>query len=407
MQILGNTQFNTAPSYFMHIDINSCFATIEQQANPLLRYKPVGVSTTSKRNGIILASSIEAKKYGIKVGTRVADAKKICPQITIVNPDPNKYRYVHHRLREILGHYTNEFYPKSIDEFILNFTSCPAFDQGLIKVGKEIKQRIKDEIGDYITVSIGISKNRFLAKTASNIKKPDGLEEITEHNYLQVFRNIELIALCGIGTQSLEKLKSMGIYTTLDLYHADPHYLKCTFGSVIGYYWHLRLRGYEIEDYKPTRKSFSNQAAISPAITRFSDLEPILSKLVEKVGFRLRKHGYKTQGIFLALRYKNQQYWHVSKKTQTIFDSRDLYKEILRLYEQAPKNPITLASVGCFNLVALEQSQLKLFENAQRQHTLVTCMDTINKKWGNFVIKPGIMISKKEYVPDSIGFGNV
>lgn len=148
--------FNPKPSYIMHIDVNSCFATIEQQANPFLRGKPVVVGAYTTPNGCILASSTEAKRFGVKTGMRIKDGKKLCPALRVLPPDPWKYRNVHLRLRKIISEYTSDFSPKSIDEFVLNMEGYPKLVAGNMQdVGKEIKDRIKIEIGEWITDDLG------------------------------------------------------------------------------------------------------------------------------------------------------------------------------------------------------------------------------------------------------------
>ena len=395
----------------MHIDLNSCFATIEQQANPLLRGKPLGVAAYNKSAGVILAASIEAKKLGIKTGTRVFEAKQVCPDIIITEPDAKKYRHVHHAFAKLLNDYTSEVAPKSVDEFILDFKNTPRYGEGLIEIGSEIKQRIKNEIGDYITVSIGVSKNPFLAKTASNLIKPDGLVEINEHNHLGVYEKLDLIDLTGIGQQNMIRLNSHGIFTPLEFYHANPHKLKAVFNSIHGYFWYLNLRGYEIGNYKPVRRTFSHQYALQKPMTDLAEMAPVITKLVEKLGFRLRNNGYKAQGVNIALRFKNNKkysYWHTGKKTKRVlYDSRDIYKEILTLFRKAPKGNITLVNVGVFNLSKKRNLQLELFKDAHKNEKLVEAMDKINNRWGRFVLTPGTMANTDNYVPNRIGFGNV
>ena len=174
--------FNPKPSTVMHIDLNSCFATVEQQANPHLRGKPIAVAAYDSPSGCIIAPSVEAKLLGIKVGMRVKDGRLLCPNLIIHEPDPWKYRNVHLALKKIISNYTNNFYPKSIDEFVLDLEGYPAFSLGMTNIAKEIKRRIKKEVGEWLTVSVGISTNRFLAKTASGLNKPDGLDEINSQN---------------------------------------------------------------------------------------------------------------------------------------------------------------------------------------------------------------------------------
>ncbi|MBU1133155.1 DNA polymerase IV, partial [Patescibacteria group bacterium] len=147
MEKLTRLPFNPKPSTIMHVDINSCFATIEQQANPSLRGKPVAVAAFDSPSGCILASSIEAKKLGIKTGFRVKEGKLICPDLIVLEPDPPKYRDVHLKLRNLLRTYTENVIPKSIDEFVLNLEGYPAYKKGMFSVGKEIKKRIKNEVG--------------------------------------------------------------------------------------------------------------------------------------------------------------------------------------------------------------------------------------------------------------------
>lgn len=249
--------FNRRPSSVMHIDLNSCFASIEQQANPLLRNKPIAVAAYDTPNGCILAASIEAKRLGIKVGLRVKEGRLLCPGLIVRSPDSDKYRAVHLALKKLLSEYTPKLTPKSIDEFVLDFSGTPAFQRGMFVVGREIKDRIKSEIGDYLTVSIGLGPNRFLAKTASNLHKPDGLDEINKENFIKIYKSLGLMDLNGIDRQNTIRLNTVGIYTVMDFFNADIPLLHCAFKSILGYYWFLRLRGWEIDDVDWDTKSFN------------------------------------------------------------------------------------------------------------------------------------------------------
>src|SRR3989344_4310971 len=186
----------------MHIDLNSCFAIIEQQANPLIRGKPVGVAAYDTHTGMILAASYEAKRQGVKIMS-VREARLLCPDIVIMMPDPAKYRDAHRRFREVLLNYTNEVTPKSIDEFVIDFQGSRAVQAGrsLLDVGYEIKEKIKESLGEYVTVNIGIAPNRFLAKVAAGLHKPDGLDVISGENLLNTLRGIELVDLPGINVR--------------------------------------------------------------------------------------------------------------------------------------------------------------------------------------------------------------
>jgi DNA polymerase-4 len=172
----------------MHVDLNSCFATIEQQANPLLRGKPIVVAAYNSPNGCLIAPSIEAKRYGIKTDMTVRDAKLLYPQVIVRTPDPAKYRTVHLQFRKIFKDYSPNVSPKSIDEAVIDFTDTYAlYNRSLTDIGQEIKRRFREEIGEWMVCSIGISTNRFLAKLAASLQKPDGLTVIDHTNVLKVY----------------------------------------------------------------------------------------------------------------------------------------------------------------------------------------------------------------------------
>jgi len=407
-QILGKLEFSGKPPRFMHIDLNSCFATVEQQANPLLRNRPVAVAAYNSPKGIIIAPSVEAKRFGIRVGFRVMEAKKVCPDIKILEPDTEKYRFVHHSLKSLLLEYTNALEPKSVDEFVLDFAGAPKYREGLLRAGVEIKTRIKREVGDYITVSIGVSTNRFLAKTASNLRKPDGLEEINQRNFTRIYSSLELMDLSGVGKKNLMRLNNHGIHTVRDLYDTSSYNLKHIFQSVVGNYWYLKLRGYQIENYKNVRRSFGHQCALTRPAKNLPELTPVLTKLVEKTGFRLRSSGYKAQGVRLSLLYKDNTYWHMGRKTgKVIYDSKDIYKEVLRLFFMSSQKEIKVVGISCFNLTKAGKTQLELFSNINKREHLTNMLDKINNRWGRFVISPGSMTGSKNQVVDRIGFGNI
>ena len=226
----------------MHLDLNSCFATIEQQANPQLRGKPIAVAAYTTPSGCIIAPSVEAKRYGIKVGMRVKDGKLLYPGLIVLSPDPWKYRNVHLALRRIVSDYTDKFVPKSIDEFVLDLEGYPCLvASSMQQVAREIKERIKEEIGEWLTVSVGIAPNKFLAKTAASLHKPDGLDEIDKENFAKVYSGLKLTELCGIKLRNAVRLNNMGIFSVLDFFEAPYPKLKAAFESILGYYWYLRL----------------------------------------------------------------------------------------------------------------------------------------------------------------------
>lgn len=393
----------------MHIDLNSCFASIEQQANPLLRNKPIAVAAYDTPNGCILAPSIQAKRLGIKVGMRVKEGRLLCPQLIVLKPDAEKYRSIHLKFKALLSLYTPKVVPKSIDEFVLDFAGTPSFERGLFVVSNEIKDRIKKEIGDNLTVSIGLAPNRFLAKTASNLHKPDGLDEINQDNFETIYEGLTLTDLTGIDKQNAIRLNSVGIYTVTDFYKANLSTLRSAFKSILGYYWLLRLRGWEIDDVEWGTKSFGHSYSLPKFLTKAEELAPILSKLVEKMGFRMRGEGFQAKGVHLALLFQNHEYWHQGYSLdQPVFSSQDIYRVAYRILRHSPyRLPVRNIAVSCFNLSSRTTLQLGIFDDQQKKDSLTKAIDEINDRWGNFVITPAIMANTENHVHDRISFGNV
>jgi DNA polymerase IV len=229
---------NHNPATIMHVDLNSCFATIEQQANPLLRGKPIVVAAYDSPRGCVLAPSIEAKKYGIKTGMTVGDAKLLYPGVIVLTPDPPKYRFVHLKFRNIFKDYSPDVTPKSIDEAVIDLTHTLELFKGTVTdIGKEIKKRFREEIGEWMQCSIGVSTNRFLAKLAASLHKPDGLDIIDHRNVLDVYKRVSLLDLNGINTRFQARLNAAGIFTPMEFYQAPMEKLKRqVFQSILGYY---------------------------------------------------------------------------------------------------------------------------------------------------------------------------
>jgi DNA polymerase-4 len=408
----GMLNFNPSPSFIMHLDLNSCFASIEQQANPFLRGKAVAVAAYTTPGGCIIAPSVEAKRLGIKVGMRVRDGKALYPSLIILSPDPWKYRNVHWALRKIISDYSNDFSPKSIDEFVLDLSDYLSISRALkvapYGVALEIKKRIRREIGEWLTVSVGIAPNRYLAKVAASLHKPDGLDEINKNNCLDIYSKLELTDLPWIKSRNALRLNSMGIFSVLDFYKASYLQLRGAFKSALAYYWFLRLRGWEIDNVESPRRSYGNAYALSKPLTNLDELAPILSKLVEKTSFRLRNASLVARGVEVAVFYRNGYFWHKAKKTsREVFLAFDIYKKALSILSLSPKDlAVRELAVSCYDLCKARFSQLCIFEDTLKKKAISEAIDKINHRFGNFVIASARVFSTdREAVSDRIAFG--
>jgi DNA polymerase-4 len=292
--------------------------------------------------------------------------------------DPDKYRFIHHQLKQLLSVYTPDITPKSIDEFSLKFDR-----DVLTSIAQEIKQRIRTEIGEHISVSIGIGTNRFLAKTAAGIHKPDGLDVITMDNIQTVFKKLELTDLCGISFRNALRLNQVDIHSALDFFNASPMQLKAAFKSITATYVLPH----------PT-----------PPIAAF----PIMIKLTHKLTERLRKEGYQTDFLILALSSGEHHHWHKGiRLTESTNKAKTIIHEFHRLMNKNPFQEIKKITVFCGDLKSDAGLQLNLFQDEQEHQRVDNAVDTINHRFGLFTLVPAPMMNTKDYVPDAIAFGKM
>lgn len=403
-------QINKNNPTLMHVDLNSCFATVEQQANPHLRGKPLVIAAYTTPNGCVVAPSIEAKKYGIKVGMTVREAKLLYEDVIVRDPDPQLVRDVHIKFVKIFKDYSPFVYPKSIDEVVVEFKGLPAFKRGLVNIGADIKKRLRMEVGEWISCNIGISTNRFLAKLASSLHKPDGLDVITHKNILDVYSSVSLIDLNGINTRYEARLNSNGIFNPLQFLKADELFLrKNVFKSIVGHYWYLRLRGFETDDVEIKRKSFGQHFAIGKKTKDQTKLSRILMKLCEKMGRRLRRSGNEAFGIHVGIIYEDWTYFHKSKKfNRPMFTTDDLFIKSMWIFNMRDKEKkIAKISVSCFELFPAKTSQINLFDIEDKKRKVSDALDKINDRYGEYIITPALMMDMENLVLDRIAFGNV
>ena len=410
-----NLAFNTSQPRIMHIDLNSCFASVEQQANPLLRGKPVAVVHSDAPYGCILAPSVEAKLWGIKTGMTLKQGRDLCPWLIARIADPDKYRQIHQQIGQLLNEYSPHVISKSIDEFCL---PLPVGADLRVRpcnphtIATDIKSRIKSEIGDHLRVSLGVSSNQILAELASGLHKPDGFDVIDSSNFLDVYRKIDLQEFCGINIRNEARLHRVGIFTPVQFYQANIQTLKQAFQSVLGRYWYTRLRGYEVDDVQFSRRSFG-QSYVLPRPMSYEEWRPILAKLIAKAARRLRSSGGYATGIGLALNFADHTSWHTTHQGDSmLLDDASLLSSALALYEKSPdrvtakfeERSVKKIAVTCFGL-ADDNGQLSCLVDTIKQKSLVQSLDSLNDKWGEYSVTYGSFLGSAGHVRDSIAFG--
>jgi DNA polymerase-4 len=388
----------------LFVDMNSFFASVEQQVHPELRNRPVGVCPFINDATCVIAASIEAKRYGVKTGTKIPEARRLCPEIVLLADDPKIYRDYHHLIMGELDNTRCRVVIKSIDEALLQVPSDMM--TRVHEVAAEVKQRI-GAVGDQLKCSIGIGSNLFISKVASNFQKPDGLTEVMLAELEGFYSVLELTDLYGISRRTARQLRLIGISTPLDFYRAPYGLLRRHWG-LGGEAWYLRLRGYEVDLKPTTRRSIGHQTTIVPRpAATMDELLRVAGRLVYKTAARLRTANLAAKGVVVFVRFTDHSYWHsVYNGRHSFSDSVTFLEHVRRLLGQVRLHvPVRLVGVSVVNLTPLPQTNLSLFGETVRRENLSQALDKINYQFGaDTIITASQALSSKVY--DRIGFGN-
>ena len=403
-------EYNSERPLVMHIDLNSCFATVEQQSRPMLRGRPVAVVNRRTEHTAIVTASYEAKALGVTVGMKVREAKKLVPDLVALESDPAKYRYVYHKMLEIMKRYSAHITMKSIDEGIIDFhqTSLGIKQRNLVDIGYEMKQNLRNEIGSAMRCNVGISTNRFLAKTAASLHKPDGLDVIDSSNLRPTLSTLKLTDLTGIARHNERRLNTVGIYTPLEFLDADRITLrKMVFKSICGDQWYERLRGYEVDDVVYDLKSVGRQYVLEDRGLSRTKILQRLHHLCEAVGGKLRSQNKHARGIFVYAKTQDRGYWHARRMCPLpFFSDAAIHAQAMLLFAGAP-NKIREIGVTCYELSDDVNDQLSLFGDviAREQH-VTEAIDTINRRFGARTVHSANTLGTGAFLKQKIPFGS-
>lgn len=404
------SNYNPARPLIMHIDLNSCFATVEQQARPMLRGRPVAIVNRRTENTMIVTASYEAKAKGVKLGMRLKEAKKLCPDLIGLESDPPKYRYVYHKLMDIMNEYSAHVRMKSIDEGVIDFSESTEALKGrsLTDIGHEIKERLKSEVGCAMRCNVGIGTNRFLAKTAAGLHKPDGLDVLTSHNLREVFSNLELTDLTGIAKRNEHRLNAVGIYTPLQFLDADARLLQdIVFKSICGQEWHQRLRGWEVDKRDFPMRSAGRQYVLERFDLTHDQVVQRLHNLCESVGYKLRSQGKQARGVYVYAKSFSSGYWQARHMASVPFSSNQaIYSYAQWLFRDSPSDPKEIG-ITCYELSEVGDTQLCLWGDQLAQEKYATAaIDEVNRRYGERTIHSAHTLGTGMYVKQKIPFGS-
>jgi DNA polymerase-4 len=405
---------NTADPTTLVVDLNCAFASIEQQHDPLLRGRPLAIAAYATDAATIVSSSREARDLGIKTGMKVFEAKAIFPAVIVREPDPPRYRDASDKLIEIMRRHSPDVLRMSIDEASLNLAGTPNLKKlGPEGVGRAIKGAIREEIGQCVTASVGVSTSIWMAKQASNLNKRDGLERIDHTNLVAVFERLRLTDLSGIAEASARRLARGGITTPIQFLRATPPRLRLAgMHAEVARGWSLRLRGFEVGGFETTRrKSYSHSHVLARATASQRDLEELLMRLSDMVGRRLRAAGRRGRVVSVGIVYRPDAggFSRQAKQPAPVSTGDEIYQAALKLLgARDPRLTVGTLGVGLSDLVDDDVGQLDLFGAATpaRKLRLEAAVDALRDRFGEEAVQRSRLLGRAPVVRDRIAFGN-
>jgi len=394
----------------LYVDFNSYFASVEQQLQPELRNKPIGVLAVMAETTCCIAASYEAKAFGIRTGTMVRDARKLCKDIIFVEARPPLYVEYHHKLIEIVESCTHVEEVRSIDEMVCKLTGSQRIKENALKLAEKIKKEINKQY-EYLRCSIGIAPNTYLSKVASNMQKPDGCVVIELDELPDKLYPLKLRDLNGIGRQMEARLNRYKIDTVQKLYALNRNQLRNAWGSIEGERLYDKLRGLEPYYVKNSRSSLGHSHVLPPEQRNQIGAKAVLHRLLQKAAMRMRSYELLTSHINIKVKFRNHASFYAESAISATDNTLTLSESLETLWKQYPahNDPPIAVGVSFSRLLSLDDVAQDLFAEkpTSAQQRLNKALDTLNLKYGkNTVYLAGAHEALKD-APMRIAFNHI
>ncbi|MBI2681612.1 MAG: DNA polymerase [Acidobacteriales bacterium] len=415
------TPEDAARVQWLFLDLNSYFASVEQEVQPHLRGQPVVVVNAAADSTCCIAASYEAKRLGVRTGTLVAEAKRLCPRLQVILARHEIYLEYHGRIRAAVERCLPISKVVSIDEVACRLMGREQIVENAVRLAQQVKQAIRDHAGATLRCSIGLAPNQFLAKTASDMRKPDGLTVIRKPQLPQILFPLELQDLCGIGPRRDRRLRAHGVHTVEQLCRLSREQMTEIWGSVLGTRFWLRLRGEDFDDRATHTSSFGHQHVLAPEHRTPEQAAAIAKALLHKAAFRLRQAGMYAGALTLYVLFLSHEHdwggkwghqglpsWQSCSRFPPCQDTMTLLKVLNRAWLACPRHKPLLTGVTLSDLTS--GNSLNLFSDLYedpRCKNLTAAMDTVNLKYGPSTLYLGGVHEVRHTTPLRIAFTTI
>lgn len=402
----------------LFVDFNSYFASVEQEDTPRLRGRPLAVTPVIAPTGCCIAASVEAKTFGVKTGCLVRDARRLCPDIAIVEARPSLYVAWHRRLMMAIGNAIPIAKVHSVDEAACELIGRQCRRENAIEIAHAVKREVAAAApGGAIRCSIGIAPNHWLAKTATDMQKPDGLVVIEPKDLPRILHSMTLTDLCGISASMQARLRAVGIDSVARLTAAGKPLLRIAWGGIEGERMWARLRGEWLPERESQRGSVGHSHVLGPALRTPRGARAVLTKLLVKAAMRLRSYGLLAGALSVRIRYLGmEQRWEHDVAFDPTDDSRAFLHRLNEALDRAARCPGGLpfprarplsVSVTLHRVLPREESSRNLFDDNRRGEALSVLLDGVNARFGNNTLYFGGMHAALGAAPMRIPFTRV
>lgn len=389
---------------YLFLDFNSYFASVEQQERPELRGKPVAVVPVLTDHTSCIAASYEAKAYGIRCGTNVGEARMRCPELHVVQARPKVYVAYHEKAKEVAQRILPINEVHSIDEVSFKLLGEERNKGEACELAVKLKSEIMRAVGPCIKSSVGIAPNRFLAKVASDMQKPDGLVVLEAKDLPHKLYRLKLTDFVGINVKMQKRLNGAMIFTSEQLCAAGRHELVHAFGSIVGEKWWYMLRGYDMGPELHPRRSLGHSSVLAPDMRTDDSCREVLLRLIQKAAARLRSEDLWTDSMDIGVS-SDVHPWYVHLRVPPTQDTLTLNEHFLEAWQDRDFRQPRKVSVTFTSLRKAEHVTPSLFDPNYDRMPLNKAVDNVNKKFGKNSIYLAGMEHAKDAADEKIAFG--
>jgi DNA polymerase IV len=388
---------------YLFLDLNSYFASVEQQERPELRGKPIAVVPVMADTSFVIAASYEAKRHGVKTVMQIGEAKRVCPDLILVDGRHSLYAAYHRKVLEAVENVLPIEEVCSIDEMRFRLIGTETTPKCAVELAQRIKDVIYEKVGECMTCSVGIAPNSFLAKIGTELQKPNGLVTIEAHNLPHKLHRLKLTDFPGINRRMKARLNAAGIFTVEEMCAAPRDELAFAFGSIIGERWWYLLRGYDLGHDTHDRKSLGHSHVLPPDKRTDDGCREVLLRLLQKASARLRANGLWAGGMAVTVGSFKKS-WSVKIKLPPTQDTLTLTEHLVEAWNTRDFVGPRSVAVTFYDLKEAGEVTPSLFDATMERSLFSHAVDGVNKRFGKNKVYLAGMEGAREAAQEKIAF---